>query len=637
MCAGGNTLSKSDLLNNRYKLVDHIGTGGMAEVYRAHDTLLDREVAVKILHKQFVSDETFIAKFKREAKAAAKLSHPCIVNVFDVGHSEDINFIVMEYVAGGTLKQEIEKYGRLSYKDAIKIAIDVASALNHAHIRGLVHCDIKPHNILIDSEGKAKVADFGIARVMATATATLNNNDVMGSVHYVSPEQAAGKNVTAQSDIYSLGVVLFEMLTGRVPFEAETPVAVALRHVKDVPPLLREFNPDIPPVLESIVSKTLAKNPSERYRTANELINELKRAEILVKDLIENDPLESTIFISNMSNSVDDQTILLDREKINSLRSKSEKDKHGKFFYLSLVLGLLILGFFVGIFGVYGNFWSSKEVKVPNVIGKQQAIAEQLIREANLYTKIEEEENSKFGPGEVIRQKPEAGEIVKEGRHITLVVNKGGKSVDVPDIVDLSIEQAKIRLRDAGLKIGIIKESFTDKIKEDTVIGQEPIAKSKVERNSTVDIIVAKKQVAKVKTPDLTGMSPDKARKVLEAGKLALGNISERAANESPGSVIGQSPSANEEVLEGSKVDVVVAKAGTVTRKNNIVEFVVPSGDGLHNIKIDVVRNGVRERVYENTHKAGERIRLTVENSGSGNVRAEFYSNGALIEEKKVE
>ena len=381
-------MSKSDLLNNRYKLVDHIGTGGMAEVYRAHDTLLDREVAVKILHKQFVSDETFIAKFKREAKAAAKLSHPCIVNVFDVGHSEDINFIVMEYVAGGTLKQEIEKYGRLSYKDAIKIAIDVASALNHAHIRGLVHCDIKPHHILIDSEGKAKVADFGIARVMATATATLNNNDVMGSVHYVSPEQAAGKSVTAQSDIYSLGIVLFEMLTGRVPFEAETPVAVALRHVKDNPPLLREFNPDIPPVLESIVSKTLAKNPSDRYRTANELINELKRAEILVKDLIENDPLDSTIFISNYSNNADEQTILIDKDKINNLKKK----KYSKAFYVAVVLGLLVLGFFVGNFGVYGNFWSSKEVKVPNVVGKQQAIAEQLIREANLYTKIEEEE-----------------------------------------------------------------------------------------------------------------------------------------------------------------------------------------------------------------------------------------------------
>ena len=620
------------MLNNRYKLVDHIGTGGMAEVYRAHDTLLDREVAVKILHKQFVSDETFIAKFKREAKAAAKLSHPCIVNVFDVGHSEDINFIVMEYVAGGTLKQEIEKYGRLSYKDAIKIAIDVASALTHAHIRGLVHCDIKPHNILIDSEGKAKVADFGIARVMATATATLTNNDVMGSVHYVSPEQAAGKNVTAQSDIYSLGIVLFEMLTGRVPFEAETPVAVALMHVKDKPPLLREFNPDIPPVLESIVSKTLAKNPVERYRTANELINELKRAEILVKDLIENDPLDGTLFINNYANNFDEQTILIDKDKINGLKKK----KYSKTFYAAAILGLLVLGFFVGIFGVYGNFWSSKEVKVPDVVGKPQAIAEQLIREANLYTKIEEEDNFKFGPGEVIRQKPEAGETVKEGRHITLVVNKGGKSVDVPDIVDLSLEQAKIRLKDAGLKVGIVKESFTDKIKEDTVIGQEPIAKSKVEKNSSVDIIVARKQVEKIKVPELAGLSVEKAKKVLLAAKLALGNISEQVSSESFGSIIIQSPSANKEVLEGSKVDVVIAKAGTVTRKNNIVEFVVPNSDGPQNVKIDVIRSGSKERVYENAHKAGERIRLTVENSGSGDVRVEFYCNGALIEEKRV-
>ena len=625
-------MNKSDLLNNRYKLVDHIGTGGMAEVYRAHDTLLDREVAVKILHKQFVSDETFIAKFKREAKAAAKLSHPCIVNVFDVGHSEDINFIVMEYVAGGTLKQEIEKYGRLSYKDAIKIAIDVASALTHAHIRGLVHCDIKPHNILIDSEGKAKVADFGIARVMATATATLTNNDVMGSVHYVSPEQAAGKNVTAQSDIYSLGIVLFEMLTGRVPFEAETPVAVALMHVKDKPPLLREFNPDIPPVLESIVSKTLAKNPVERYRTANELINELKRAEILVKDLIENDPLDGTLFINNYANNFDEQTILIDKDKINGLKKK----KYSKTFYAAAILGLLVLGFFVGIFGVYGNFWSSKEVKVPDVVGKPQAIAEQLIREANLYTKIEEEDNFKFGPGEVIRQKPEAGETVKEGRHITLVVNKGGKSVDVPDIVDLSLEQAKIRLKDAGLKVGIVKESFTDKIKEDTVIGQEPIAKSKVEKNSSVDIIVARKQVEKIKVPELAGLSVEKAKKVLLAAKLALGNISEQVSSESFGSIIIQSPSANKEVLEGSKVDVVIAKAGTVTRKNNIVEFVVPNSDGPQNVKIDVIRSGSKERVYENAHKAGERIRLTVENSGSGDVRVEFYCNGALIEEKRV-
>nr|MBP8599431.1 serine/threonine protein kinase [Selenomonas sp.] len=265
------------VLDQRYELQELIGGGGMADVYKARDLLLDRPVAVKILHEQFKSDTEFINRFHREAQAAARLSHPNIVNIFDVGVTGEAHYIVMEYVPGSTLKDKIKQEGHLSVNASLRIASDIARALSHAHTNNLVHCDIKPHNILMMADGSAKVADFGIARAVTESTMTYSGN-VVGSVHYFSPEQAKGTMITPKSDVYSLGVVLYEMLTGQLPFNGETPVSIAMKHLQEEPVSVRQLDPSIPPVVEAIVSRAMSKDPAIRPGS-DELVHDIAQAE----------------------------------------------------------------------------------------------------------------------------------------------------------------------------------------------------------------------------------------------------------------------------------------------------------------------------------------------------------------------
>ena len=250
---------KGILLDNRYRIVDKIGVGGMADVYLGEDTLLGRQVAIKVLHANFANDDEFVTRFKREAQAAGKLNHPNIVNMYDVGFDQNLHYIVMEYVDGETLKKYITRHGRLSIDEAVKFTIAIAEGLEHAHTMGIVHCDIKPHNVIITNTGRVKVTDFGIARAINATNTVMYTNSILGSAHYLSPEQASGKPVDGNTDIYSLGVVLYEMLTGRVPFEGETPIAVALKHVREKVEPPTRYNPSIPPLLEAVVMKALSK------------------------------------------------------------------------------------------------------------------------------------------------------------------------------------------------------------------------------------------------------------------------------------------------------------------------------------------------------------------------------------------
>lgn len=566
------------ILNGRYRLDERIGSGGMAEVYRAHDLLLDREVAVKILNKELASDEKFITRFKREAKAAGKLTHPCIVNVFDVGQDDEVNYIVMEFVDGGSLKQVIEAVGIISGKRAIKVAIDVATGLAHAHARGLVHCDVKSQNILVDKDGNAKIADFGVAYIMATAS-TATNDTVMGSVHYMAPEQVRGEPVNAQADIYSLGVVLFEMLTGRLPFSADTPMGVAVKQVNDIPPLIREFNPKVFPMLESIVSKALAKNKDDRYKDALEMVDELRRAEMLIADEEASELQKS----HRGKEHIEDKT-----ETINSKAVKDNviNEKMKKWIYALSIAILLIFGFAIGLFAFYGNFWSSADVVVPNVVGKTQKAAEQIIAESKLRVKIEEDLHSTGQLGLVSNQKPDPGMTVKEGRYITIVVNSSRDVVIVPDVMDLSVEQAKDRLLGAGLKIGAVKETFSNKVRENSVIGQSPVANSRVQKGTIVDIIITKREVQKIVVPNLVGLSVSGAKDILAGRKMVLGNVSEVDSDQAPGSILRQSPRAGAEVIENSRVDIVIAKS-LAAKKPNTTPSNVPNNISPPTVKRD--------------------------------------------------
>ncbi|MGL5207578.1 MAG: Stk1 family PASTA domain-containing Ser/Thr kinase, partial [Acidaminococcaceae bacterium] len=440
------------IIGNRYQILEAIGTGGMAEVYRAFDTFLNREVAVKILRAQYTDDEGFISRFRQEAQSAARLIHPNIVNVYDVGRDDDAYYIIMEYVKGRTLKKMISEVGPLDPMTAVIIAHGIASALKHAHSRGIIHCDIKPHNILLDENNNPKVADFGIARAITTATMTYTAS-VVGSVHYLSPEQVRGEKVSAQSDLYSLGILLFEMLTGCLPYTAETPVAVALMHVRERMPLVREVNSEVPTVLEKIVAKSLAKDKEDRYASADEFLQDLEYAADVLNGNIE---YKEKVFIAEdipkISEAAFDETIRINRtvyadqlspQDESFVLEKEKKKKRIKHWIIGAIVAasFLIIGLFS--FGVIGG----PEVAVPDVTGKTVTEAQNILAQAKLGYVIDEEYNMKVAPGTVVSQNPGAKRMVKEGRKITLVVSKGVELGDVPNLKGKRLTEAKALLK----------------------------------------------------------------------------------------------------------------------------------------------------------------------------------------------
>jgi serine/threonine-protein kinase len=437
-------------LDNRYTILEHIGGGGMAEVYRAHDKLLDRSVAVKVLRSQFTNDEEFVVRFRREAQAAARLSHHNIVNIYDVGKDEDIYYIVMEYISGETLKEYIQREAPLKVEIATRIAMEIAEALEHAHQNNIVHCDIKPHNILMTRTGRIKVTDFGIARAVTSATMT-HSGTIIGSVHYFSPEQAKGTAINAKSDIYSLGVVLYEMLTGTVPFAGETPISIALKHIQEEPRTPRQINPEIPPLLEAIVLKAMAKNVEDRFTNISEMIADLKLAQNCIKD-DQTRRLSKEDFPTQILPPVTSHLEQKANKSTHAVPHKPQKSK--KWIWALLVL--LLLGFAFGAFLAFGKFWSLNEVTVPNVVGKPLNAAREMLTSQNLRVSVSEAYNDKVPAGNVISQQPEAGSVVKEQRMITIIVSKGGEITTVPDLRGLSRRDAELQIKNSGLIYKII-------------------------------------------------------------------------------------------------------------------------------------------------------------------------------------
>ena len=567
------------VLARRYEIQEHIGGGGMADVYRAHDKLLDRAVAVKILHAQFANDAEFIEKFHREAKGAAKLTHQNIVNIYDVGEDEGSHFIVMEYVAGKTLKEYIQEKGYLEPEEAARIAKELACALEAAHKNDLVHCDIKPHNILIMDDGHIKVTDFGIARAVSSSTMTYGGN-VMGSVHYFSPEQAKGTAITTKSDVYSLGVVLYEMLTGTLPYNGETSVSIALKHLQEEPVPIRQIKPSVPAVLEAIVQKAMNKDPMLRP-TSTDMYMDLEQALSMIQGKstgaivnatqTSNDPFATQVIPrvtpdmiqQNQPQQYSSQDYDYDYD--GDYDDSGEEDEgsfkkmiKSKKFVFGLVL-ILILGFFAGSFLSFGNFWSSVEVEVPDVVGRQVEIAREMLEEKNLRVKIAETYDANVPAGQVVSQYPEAGIMVKEQRQVTIYISKGGEELTMPDLKGMSRSNAEAKLNKMGLKIGAVYEEEADE-PAGTVLKQDPANGSKVTKGQTVDFTVSKgPKKTGVTIPDYTGMSVDSVKSNLAANKLKLGTVTEKTSSQSRGTVIGQSPAAGSEVKEGGAVNIIVS------------------------------------------------------------------------------
>ena len=541
-------------LARRYELLELIGGGGMADVYKAHDKLLDRPVAVKILHAQFSNDADFIDKFHREAQGAARLAHPNIVNIYDVGEEAGSHYIVMEYVPGDTLKTRIQQEGHLSVEESLQIAKDIASALEQAHRNNLVHCDIKPHNILMMPDGHIKVADFGIARAVTASTMTYSGS-VIGSVHYFSPEQAKGSMITPKSDIYSLGVVMYEMLTGQLPFTGETSVGIAIKHLQEEAPTVRQADPSIPPVVEAIVSKAMGKVAEERP-SATEMIRDIEQAESMLYQKTASavpDPFATQVLPRVSA----DMPVSHARQSVEPAEEKSSVFKSKK-FVLGLV-AILIMGFFVGSFLSYGKFWSTAEVVVPDVVGKQMTLAKQILEDKNLRVKIAETYDASVPAGQVVSQYPEAGSKVKEQRLVTVYISKGGEEIEMPDLKGLSRENAEEKLKKVRLKLGSIYEKNSSE-EAGTVIAQDPRAGSKISKGQSVDITVSKgEKKQKIALPDYRGASLDAAKANLSSNKLRVGSLSREASSQPEGTIIGQSPAAGSEVSEGTAIDFVLA------------------------------------------------------------------------------
>lgn len=632
------------ILDNRYKIISKIGVGGMADVFKGEDTLLGRPVAVKILHSNFAGDDDFVARFKREAQAAGKLSHPNIVSMYDVGFDQGYHYIVMEYIEGETLKEYITRHERISIDNAVKFTIAIAEGLEHAHAMGIVHCDIKPHNVLITKQGRIKVTDFGIARAMNVGTTMMYTNSIMGSAHYLSPEQASGKPVNGSTDIYSLGAVLYEMLTGRVPYEGETPISVALKHVRErlIPPT--RYNPSIPTLLEAAVIKALAKRPEDRFSNITEMIAALRMSQGFVNS---NSGRRAPHDFGTQVLTPVPETSYGETDDDDEVYYGGEPTQEGWMAKLSrlpqkyILLGAFIVFLlaFVWAFLSFGNFWSNATVDVPNVVGKQVTVAKHILEDNHLRVSVSEVSNPDVPAGQVISQSPEANEQVKEQRTVHLVVSKGVGDITMPDITGMTIDQARSRLKNLGLVIGKISAGTDDSKEDGVILMQSPPGDSKVTKGATVDVTVNRVKSKKVELPNLVGMTVKDAKDALAS--LGL-NATISGAGDDTAVVTQQSPEAGSSLDANTSVALTAeakkAAPAANTSNSNVtkgtVDITVPSGKANQAVRIVVSDDSGSRTVFDGNAQPGERIVKDV--SGTGRVQIQVYLNGALVQDQTL-
>lgn len=598
------------ILGERYELKEKIGEGGMAEVYTAHCRILDRTVAVKILKEEFSKDNVFVQKFKTEALAAARLSHPNIVNIFDVGQCNDIHYIVMEYVEGQTLQALIKEQGALPVKQAVDIAIMICDGIRHAHEKGIIHRDIKPHNILITNQGIVKVADFGIAQAINNKTITFGG-DVVGSVHYISPEQAKGEPVSPATDVYSLGCVLYEMLTGKPPFEAESMITVALKHIHDEPVLPRKYNQDIPVSLEKIVLKAMEKQPVYRFSDAGEMSTELRKMKGVLVSGEEDDGIGDLAFPSN--------------------REGDEKMRRRRIKPIGIVIIIAaVIGFLSGIVYVFNDSLFGKEVVVPDVINMDMKEAQVTLKSFNLEMTIKGHSYSdEVVKDAIISQKPMKGQKVKEGRSIEVIVSDGPEEQRVPNLVGATLSDAKIKIKNAGFEVGHIDEEYDDKYAENEVISQEPRFGSSAAKGSDIDVLISKGPApSRISAPDLKGLTLEEAGNKLKANNLDQGKLGWQESQEYfKDQIMAQDPAAGVQIDEGSSIDLTVSKGPGPSAKIQAIQFDLPDNQEYYHVVL-VLKDAKGERtVYDEYHQGGSAVNVAVNYFGSGTVIVKLNDN----------
>ena len=596
------------VLGKRYEVLSKIGAGGMADVYKGKDTMLNRYVAIKVLKKEYREDENFVRKFHSEAQAAAGLLNPNIVNVYDVGEDRGLYYMVMELVEGITLKEYIEKKGKLSHKEVISIAIQMCNGIGAAHAAGIVHRDIKPQNVMISRDGKVKVTDFGIAKAVTSNTISSN---AMGSVHYTSPEQARGGYSDAKSDIYSIGITLYEMVTGRVPFDGESTVEVAMKHLQQeiTPP--SEYAPDIPYSLEQIILKCTQKNSERRYASTADLTRDLKRSMMDPDgDFVEIPPLRNadTVIITDDElddirssyddydddygddddygaddydddygdDRYDDDDEEYDDDDYDGRKGAEEVNpRMNKVMKILMIVVALIIAFILifavgkaaGIFKSIGSGTTTEDssdkdtVKVPDIVGMTEEEATKALKDKKLGIKVDSREDSeKYEEGTVSEQKTKVGTKVKKHSTVHVVVSSAliGKEIIVPDVSGMSEDEAQEKLTDAGFK-PISEFQYDDNVAEGNVISTTPAANSKAAKDTQIKMIVSKGAQKKT-VPDVRGKSEADARSEIQAAGLTVGSTSTQHDDSvAKGNVISQSVTPGKKVSAGTAVNLVLS------------------------------------------------------------------------------
>jgi serine/threonine-protein kinase len=539
---------KGTVVDERYRLERKIGSGGMADVWVADDLELDREVAVKILHDRFAQDKEFVERFRREAQSAAGLQHPNVVNVFDRGGFRDTYFIAMEYVDGPSLKGLVR--GGMGVKDAVDFTRQILAAARFAHRKGIVHRDFKPQNVLIDDEGRARVTDFGIAR--GEASDITQAGSVMGTAQYLSPEQAQGKETTPRSDIYSIGVILYEALTGQVPFEADSAVAVALKQVKETPRRPSAINPKVPPALDAVVMRALAKDPERRFKDVDAFLRALDAAE---RSPERPRPQDTAAYAPV---SVEGESTDLRGPGRELPREEAGRDRRLGRWITVAVLVAAVAGL------VAFALTRADQVEVPLVIGDEIGPATELL-ESRGFDVDPEPRRSEAPIDIVLEQDPLPTEIsgdkVDQGSTVTLTYSIGPPIVSIPGVAGLSERDATERLEKAGLKVDP-EFAFSEAVPAGRAIGTDPEAGTEVSGNTTVTLLVSRGS-NRVTVPDLTGLQEEAALAALDAAELS-GNVSERDSDAPEGQVVGQSPGAGRRVKRGSQVTIFVSSGAIV-------------------------------------------------------------------------
>ncbi|MDX8045008.1 Stk1 family PASTA domain-containing Ser/Thr kinase [Gracilibacillus sp. S3-1-1] len=561
------------MLNERYEIIKSIGGGGMANVYLGNDTILNRQVAIKVLRLEYANDEEFITRFHREAQAATSLSHPNIVSIYDVGEEEQIYYMVMEYVDGMTLKQYIQLHAPIEVEEVIEIMTQITSAISHAHDNGLIHRDIKPQNILIDTYGQVKVTDFGIA-VALSATALTQTNSVLGSVHYLSPEQARGGKANRKSDIYSLGIVLFEMLTGYLPFSGQSAVSIALKHLQSETPSVKDLNPLVPQSLENVVLKATTKDPFYRYQEVYEMEDDLNHAlnpERLNVEKYQSPESEDTVTKaipivkddSELNETIvdEDATIVNKATKMNGQEEneKKKKKKRKKPFVWVTSLFVILFGAILLALFVFPSLFQPKDVEIPDVSDMTYEEALQQLEDLKLNVVKEEDHDEEVEENHVIETFPKPDQKIKEGKDITVYVSLGPETETFDDHVGSNYDRVEDLLLNQGYKDVKFYEEFSDRPVGEIIEQIQPAADSDVVPRDTTVIFEISKGPEKVTLNRLVGMEKDEATKYLEDRGLSVNITEEHSDDVDEGHVISQSPSANEEIEKGETVELTVS------------------------------------------------------------------------------